>query len=112
MSEANTTKPVFTGGFKILAAANVIEALSDDPKRTFSKLWIYPALGHAAGKLALNVGDVYVGKRGAGPKVTPDKLASADLPLVFELQPGQSLKLEDILLQADNAADGVFFCYT
>lgn len=108
-----TTKPIFSQGFKTCIAANTIEDLSDNPKLTFTKLWLYPAKSKDnSGKLVANVGNIYIGKRGAGDVVTPDLMDNAAGATLIQLEPHQTLRLCDVIIQADNAEDGVFFSYT
>ena len=101
----------FNQGFKIIREANKVEALSDDVKLEFSRIWIYPAKGASGGRLTDNVGDVYVGKRGIGDPIASDLLAIGSAPILIELQPGEKIRLNDILVYGA-AGDGVFFSYT
>lgn len=99
-------------GFYGTKNANEIERISDNPKAVFHKLFLYPCKGvnSANGKLNANAGNVYIGERTEGESdVTPDLLQSADLPIVIELPQGKNKLLRDVLIQADNAGDGVYF---
>lgn len=107
-----TTKPIFTNGFKTISVANTIEPLSPNDKLVFEKLWLYPAKGAAGGLLTANVGNIYIGKAGSGDKMTPDGLAPGDSAFTITLAPGQKLRLRDVIIQGANVGDGVFYSYT
>jgi len=97
-----------------IISANVIQTVAANQKGfRWNKAWIYPASGIAdTGLLAVNVGDVYVGKRGAGKDCTPDLLTTGDGPIKYELPVGQVMRLEDIIVQGANVGDGVFISFT
>ena len=97
-------------GRQSAAEANKIYPLTTDKKLFFNRLWIYPAKAIASNKLTANTGDIYVGERTDGDiDCTPDKLTNADLPLLIELPQGETKQLCDVIFQADNAGDGVFY---
>jgi hypothetical protein len=102
----------FKQGFLVLRESNRITPLTDESKLTFSKLWLYPASGASAGRLVANQNPIYVGKRGAGEPMTPDTLATDDLPLSVEILAGQPpMKLQDVIVQG-TAGDGIFFSFS
>ena len=104
---------VFTkSGFKAAPEANKIFALSDSAKEMFNRLWIWPAKAISGGKRTANTGDIYVGERSEGSAdCTPDVLTTGDLAYLIELPVGETKALRDVIFQADNAADGVYFKY-
>lgn len=105
---------IFTkSGFKPAPEANKIFALTNDSKLLFNRLWLWPASGvTTGGKRVANVGDIYVGERTEGSSdCTPDKLTTDDLPLPIELPEGETKMLRDVIVQADNALDGVYYKY-
>ncbi len=104
---------VFTqSGFRATREANKITSLSDSKSETFNRLWLWPASAvTSGGKLTANAGDVYVGERTDSGDVTPDKLGTDDLSFLIQLPEGQTKLLRDVIVQADNSGDGVFFKY-
>ena len=92
--------------------ANKIFRLSDSKDATFNRLWLWPCKAiDATGKRTLNTGSVYIGEQTDSKDVTPDELASGDLPFPIQLPDGMTKQLRDVLIQADNAGDGVYFKY-
>lgn len=98
--------------FKTVLAANSIERLTDDKETEFRELYLWPAKAHTNGRLVDNAGVVYIGEYGSGPDVTPSVLNIGDAPLAYKVPDNQPpMKLHDMLIQADNAGDGVFGKY-
>lgn len=99
--------------------ANMMERISDSPKATFNKIWLYPSTGVAKiltggiqeGQLLQNVGAVSVGEVTDSDKATPDTLAVGDPPIKYELPVGEHKLLRDVLIQGANVGDGVWFKY-
>ena len=110
MSTTQHRIPTQSGFYAVPEANKIFSIQLDGVDHEFNRLWIYPAsaVDHNAGKLTANVGDVYIGEKTASGNVTPDKLAFGDPPILIELPQGRSRKLSEIILQADNANDGVW----
>jgi len=99
-------------GFMTLAATDTIQSLAREKKKTyFTKLWLYPANGRDGSYLTANAAEIWVGKDGDGPQITPDAIQPTDAALKIELPVGQKMALEDILVQG-TAGDGIFYSYT
>jgi len=109
MSAIKTLSGIYT-----TRAANQVERISDSQKEVFNKMVIYPgkAIDANTRKITANVGAVYVGERTEGEgDMTPDTLASADLPIIIQLPQGREKLVRDVLVQSDNAGDGIVFKY-
>ena len=96
---------------KIAPEANKIFALTEDRKASFNRIWIWPASGITDGKRVANAGDIYIGERTEGGDFTPDVITTSDLAFLIQLPEGQKKLLRDVIFQADNSGDGVFFKY-
>lgn len=108
------SKIVTQSGFYATKQANKIESIAADSKVEFNKLWLWPASGISAavgskGTRIPNVGNIYIGERTDSEDVTPDVVATGDLPMVIELPQGENKMLRDVLIQADNLGDGVYY---
>jgi hypothetical protein len=95
------------------SAANSVEPIILDRglrDSIFNTLWIYPAQGidNATKKLTANVGSVWIGEKTTGADVTPAELPFDGAPFPIQLPPGQNKYIRDVLIQVDNAADGVW----
>jgi len=96
----------------LLAANNTIQSIAIQRKSDFfSKLYMWPASGIAAGLLVANAADIYVGRDGDGPKVTPDLLDPAFGVYRIEMPDDTQMALEDVFIQG-TAGDGFFVTYT
>jgi hypothetical protein len=103
---------VFTkSGFMAAAEANKITPISNDKLAVFNRLWIWTASVITDGKRVANVGDIYIGERTESGDCTPDVLTKDDLAFLIELPLGETKLLRDVLFQADNIGDGVYFKY-
>ena len=107
---ATPEKHIPKSGLLILTQADTVTRLTTDGKRFFQKLWLYPASNIAGFKLVANASNIFVGKEGAGEKVTPDKLTPTDLPIKYELPEGTQMALESVIVQGA-VGDGIYFCY-
>lgn len=106
------SKILTQSGFYAVPEANKIFSFKlDGIDQEFNRLWIYPAsqVDNNSGKLVANQGDIWIGERTASGDMTPDRLGSGDPPILIELPQGRTKKLSEIILQADNANDGVWF---
>lgn len=105
------SKTTTKSGSKYAVEANVITPLTSDGKLVFNKLFIWPASAITAKKRVANVGDIYIGERTSDEDVTPDVLTPADLAFKIQLPDGETKLLRDVIFQADNAGDGVYYKY-
>lgn len=105
------SKTFTRSGLAIAAEANKLTPISNSKSDTFNRLWIWPAKGIVSFKRVANTGDIYIGERTEDQDVTTDVMASGDLPMLIELPQGEQKLLRDVIFQADNAGDGVFFKY-
>src|ERR1051325_6705915 len=96
----------------LLANTNEIQSIAIQRKSEyFSKLYMWPASGINAALLVANGADIYVGRDGDGPRVTPDVVDPAFGVYAIELPEDFQMKLEDIFIQG-TAGDGFFVTYT
>jgi hypothetical protein len=99
-------------GLVTLDADNTPKALTNDSKRTFRKLFLYPAKDYTVnGLLTANANRIYWAKDGDGPKVFTDYLDTADAAVVITIpDPLPEMAFQDILIYG-TAPDGVWFSY-
>src|SRR6185503_11742963 len=83
-----------------LDASNVIQSVAVNRKgQYFSKLYMWPASGVSAGLLVANAADIYVGRDGDGPPVTPDTVDPAFGVYKIEMPDDTQMALEDVFIQ-------------
>ncbi len=91
-------------------AANVIRNLiPNDRDAVFNTMWIYPCRAFdAQGKRVANAASAWIGERTTYADVTPEELVYDGGPMPIQLPPGQTKLVRQVLVQVDDAADGVW----